>query len=79
MKTLKITFATLLIAFTLTSCREQTEAEKMEEQAEELIENAEDAKIKDDKVKIESPDGSETKIKYDEDGNVEKIKTDDNS
>jgi hypothetical protein len=42
-----------------------------------MIDNADEVKIKEDKVKIENADGSETKIKYDENGNVEKIKTDD--
>jgi hypothetical protein len=44
-----------------------------------MIENADKVDVKEDKVKIENEDGSETKIKYDDNGNVEKMKTDDNS
>ena len=51
--------------------------ETTEEQAQEMIDNADRDKIKEEKVKIENADGFETKIKYDENGNVEKIKTDD--
>lgn len=67
-----------IAGLSLTSCREE-EPQTKEEQAEELIEEGEVTKEKEDKVKLESPDGSETKIKYDENGEVEKIKTDDNS
>jgi hypothetical protein len=66
----------LLLAIFLMSCR--NEPQTPEEKAERLIEEGEVTKEKEDKVKLESPDGSETKIKYDEEGNVEKIKTDDN-
>jgi hypothetical protein len=75
MKFLKLTVFSLFLAGSLVACREQT----TEEKAEEMIDEAVEVKEKDDKVKIESPNGDETKIKYDEDGNVEKIKTDDNS
>ncbi|AGC76116.1 hypothetical protein LX97_00791 [Nonlabens dokdonensis] len=72
LKTLLV-LAILSIAFT--SCREEKTAE---ETASEMIENGDQVKVKEDKVKIENEDGSETKIKYDEFGSVEKIKTDDN-
>ncbi|ALM21421.1 hypothetical protein AAT17_09345 [Nonlabens sp. MIC269] len=59
----------------LTACRDE---KTPEEQANDLIENADEIKSKEDKVKLENEDGTDAKIKYDEDGNVEKIKTDDN-
>lgn len=64
----------LLCSISLIACRK--EAETAEEKAENLIENADDTKVKENKVKIENEDGSEAKIKYDENGNVEKVKTD---
>ncbi len=72
LKTLLV-LAICTIAFT--SCREE---KSPEETANEMIENGDEVKVKEDKVKIENEDGSETKIKYDESGDVEKIKTDDN-
>ncbi|MGJ8683563.1 MAG: hypothetical protein ACSHWW_03000 [Nonlabens sp.] len=68
-------FLVSIFALSLTACR--NEAETAEEKAQEMIENADEVKVKEDKVKIENADGSETKIKYDENGNVEKVKTDD--
>jgi len=71
-------FAMLTISTSLISCRdtEKTEAETIIEEAKE---DGAEIEMKDggNKVKIENPDGSETKIKTD-DGDV-KIKTDDNS
>ncbi|GAK90297.1 MULTISPECIES: hypothetical protein [Nonlabens] len=64
----------LLFSISLTACR--NEAETAEEKAEDLIENADEMKVKEDKIKIENEDGSEAKIKYDENGDVEKVKTD---
>ncbi|WP_405350422.1 hypothetical protein [Nonlabens sp. Asnod3-H03] len=64
----------LLFSISLTACR--NEAEIAEEKAEDLIENADEMKVKEDKIKIENEDGSEAKIKYDENGDVEKVKTD---
>lgn len=74
--TLRTVAFLFLTTLAFTSCRDEQTAE---EKAEDMIENAENVKVKEDKVKIENEDGSETKIKYDENGEVEKIKTDDNS
>ncbi|KEZ92826.1 hypothetical protein [Nonlabens ulvanivorans] len=68
------TLLILLFSISLIACR--NEAETAEEKAEDLIENADDMKVKEDKIKIENEDGSEAKIKYDENGDVEKVKTD---
>jgi len=77
MKTVfKVSLLAAVFAITFTSCREDEKT--TDETVEEMIENGEEVKIKEDKVKIENADGSETKIKYDDNGNVEKIKTDDN-
>lgn len=76
--TLKLGAIALFTAISFASCRDTEEKEETtEEQAQEMIDNADEVKIKEDKVKIENADGSETKIKYDENGNVEKITTDD--
>ncbi|EAQ38961.2 hypothetical protein MED134_00040 [Dokdonia sp. MED134] len=78
MKTLKIGAIALgIMAVSLTSCKEKkTEAEQAIEEAKE---NAAEIKEKntDDgyKLKTENTNGSETKVKVDEDGEV-KIKTD---
>jgi uncharacterized protein YxeA len=74
--TLRILALLFITALAFTSCRDEKTAE---EKAQDMIENANETKVKEDKVKIENEDGSETKIKYDENGDVEKIKTDDNS
>lgn len=74
-KLLKTLFVLCICFIAFTSCRDE---KTPEETANEMIENADEIKTKDDKVKIENEDGSESKIKYDEDGNVEKVKTDDN-
>ena len=65
---------TAIATLSLTSCREEEDKTGVDA----MIENADEVKVKEDKIKIENADGSETKIKYDENGNVEKIKTDDN-
>lgn len=72
----KISLLATVMVCSFTSCRE--EEKTTNETAQEMIDEAEEVDTKDDKVKIKSADGSETKIKYDENGNVEKIKTDDN-
>lgn len=74
--TIKIITILSITVWAFISCRDEKSAE---EKAQNIIENADDIKIKEDKVKIENKDGSETKIKYDKNGEVEKIKTDDNS
>lgn len=76
--TFKSLFLTALFAVTLTSCREEDKTMTTEETAQEMINEGDNVDVKEDKVKIENADGSETKIKYDDNGNVEKIKTDDN-
>lgn len=43
-----------------------------------MIDDADNVEVSDDKVKLENADGSETKVKYDENGEIEKVKTDDN-
>ena len=68
-------FATVL-AVVFTSCRE--EEKSTDETVQEMIDDGDNVKVKEDKIKIENQDGTETKIKYDDNGNVEKIKTDDN-
>jgi len=73
---IKIASFLFITAVAFTSCRDENTAE---ETADEMIENADKVDVKEDKVKIENEDGSETKIKYDDNGNVEKMKTDDNS
>ncbi|KQC32003.1 MULTISPECIES: hypothetical protein [Nonlabens] len=79
MKTLlKVTFIAAAMVVSFASCRENEEM-TTEETAQEMIDNGDNVEVKEDKVKIENNDGSETKIKYDDNGNVEKIKTDDNS
>ncbi|MGB3590472.1 MAG: hypothetical protein WBA16_02195 [Nonlabens sp.] len=74
MKILKNLVAILLFAFALTACREEPTTE---EKVDAMIEDAETVKTKEDKVKLENADGTETKIKYDENGEIEKVKTDD--
>ncbi|WP_124979383.1 hypothetical protein [Nonlabens xiamenensis] len=74
---LKSLLLVALFAVALTSCRDEEKSQ--EETVNEMIENGDEVKVKEDKVKIENEDGSETKIKYDDDGQVEKVKTDDNS
>jgi hypothetical protein len=71
--------AAICLAFTVvfTSCRDEEE-KTTEEVAEEMINEGDNVEVSEDKVKIENNDGSETKIKYDDDGSVEKIKSDDN-
>lgn len=77
MKTIfKVSLFSIALAAAFVSCRD--EEKTTEETAQEMIDNGDNVEIKEDKVKIENEDGSETKIKYDENGNVEKIKTDDN-
>ena len=61
----------------ISSCREE-QGDDNNDTVEEMIEDADNVEVKDNKIKIENNDGSETKIKYDDDGTVEKIKTDDN-
>ncbi|WP_405370519.1 hypothetical protein [Nonlabens sp. Asnod2-A12] len=72
---LKTSALLLLTTVALGSCREE---KTIEETANEMIENGDKVEVKDDKVKIENEDGSEAKIKYDENGEIEKVKTDDN-
>ncbi|BAO54431.1 hypothetical protein [Nonlabens marinus] len=77
MKTIfKVSLFSLALAAAMVSCR--NEEESADDAVQEMIENGDEVKIKEDKIKIEDADGDETKIKYDENGNVEKIKTDDN-
>lgn len=77
MKTIfKVSLLAAVFAISFTSCRDEDKT--TDETVEEMIENGDEVKIKEDKVKIENEDGTETKIKYDESGNVEKVKTDDN-
>ncbi len=75
MKNLKIAIAALgIMAVSLTSCKEKkTEAEQLKD---EMREEGAEIKEKDGKFKAEAPDGTEVKIKTDEDGT--KIKVDDN-
>jgi len=76
---LTVLFLSLTFVFTV-SCRDVDDKETaQEEKVEALIEEADNVEVKKDKVKLESPDGSETKVKYDENGEIEKVKTDDNS
>ncbi len=76
---LSILFLSLTLVFAV-SCRDVDDKETaQEEEVEALIEEADNVEVKEDKVKLESPDGSETKVKYDENGEIEKVKTDDNS
>ena len=68
-----------VIALAVTNCRDVEDSKTaQEEKVENLIEEADNVEVKEDKIKLESPDGSETKVKYDENGEIEKIKTDDN-
>lgn len=79
MKTIfKVSLFAAVFALAFTSCREEEETMTTEETAQEMIEDGDHVEVSEDKVKIENHDGSETKIKYDDDGSVEKIKTDDN-
>ena len=74
---LKLGAITLFTAISFASYIDTEEKEETtDEQSQEMIDNADEVKIKEDKVKIENTNGSETKRKYDENGNVEKIKTD---
>ena len=81
MKTLiKPAVILFITAIAFSSCRDVEDGQTaQEEKVENLIEEADNVEVKKDKVKLESPDGSETKIKYDENGEIEKVKTDDNS
>ena len=77
MKTIfKVSLFSLALAAAFVSCRDEDKDE--DDTVQEMIDNGDEVKIKEDKIKIEDEDGSETKIKYDDNGNVEKIKTDDN-
>jgi|GEM_PF-6647387 len=77
MKTIfKVSLFSLALVAAFVSCRD--EEHTADEHAQEMIDNGDHVEVKDDKVKIENADGSETKIKYDDNGDVEKIKTDDN-
>ncbi|WP_194849991.1 hypothetical protein [Nonlabens antarcticus] len=77
MKTIfKVFLFSIALAAAFVSCREEDKT--AEENAQEMIDNGDNVEVSDDKVKIENEDGSETKIKYDDNGNVEKVKTDDN-
>lgn len=72
-------FMSLFLTVSLTSCREQTEKEKV---INEMNEKGADVKVKrdGDKIKMET-DNKKVKIKTDNDGNVEikeKTKNDDN-
>lgn len=69
-------FMAALLTFSLTSCREQTEKEKV---IEDMKDDGASMKVKDggDKIKMETDD-KEVKIKTDDDGDT-KIKTDDNN
>jgi uncharacterized lipoprotein YehR (DUF1307 family) len=67
----------LLLSVSITSCREQTEKEKV---IEEMTDQGAEVKVKrdGDKIKMETDD-KKVKIKTDNDGNVEiKKKTKDN-
>ena len=76
---LTVLFLSLTLVFAV-SCRDVDDKETaQEEKVEALIEEADNVEVKEDKVKLESPDGSQTKVKYDENGEIEKVKTDDNS
>ncbi len=76
---LTVLFLSLTLVFAV-SCRDVDDKDSaQEEEVEALIEEADNVEVKEDKVKLESPDGSETKVKYDENGEIEKVKTDDNS
>ncbi|ARN78415.1 hypothetical protein BST97_10695 [Nonlabens spongiae] len=76
---LSILFLSLTLVFAV-SCRDVDDKETaQEEEVEALIEDADNVEVKEDKLKLESPDGSEIKVKYDENGEIEKVKTDDNS
>lgn len=80
-KVILLSLTALTISFT--SCRDKKETSEVETEVETIIEEAKengseiDVSEEGDKIKIESPDGDETKIKMDEDGI--KIKTDDNN
>ncbi len=77
---IKVSIAILAMTATLSSCRDaEDEKTETEMEVEQMIDDADKVEVKDDKIKVESPDGSETKIKYDENGEIEKVKTDDNS
>lgn len=76
---LTVLFLSLTLVFAV-GCRDVDDKDSaQEEEVEALIEEADNVEVKEDKVKLESPDGSETKVKYDENGEIEKVKTDDNS
>ena len=81
MKSLKIGAIALgIMAVSFTSCKEKkTEAETLKDQLEEEGATIEESTDDDGnyKMKAETPDGDEVKIKVDEDGTT-KIKTDDN-
>ncbi len=73
------TFMALFLALSLTSCREQTEKERV---IDEMNDQGAEVKVKrdGDKIKMETDD-KKVKIKTDSDGNVkikEKTKNDDN-
>jgi hypothetical protein len=78
----KVTILVLaLMAISFTSCRDQEKEEMSETETiiQEARDNGSEIDVSDDgtKVKIEAPNGDETKIKMDDDG--VKIKTDDNN
>jgi len=68
-------FMVTILTFSLTSCREQTEKERV---IEDMKDDGASMEVKDggDKIKMKTED-KEVKIKTDDDGDT-KIKTDDN-
>ncbi|MGJ8592038.1 MAG: hypothetical protein ACSHXF_05795 [Aquaticitalea sp.] len=78
-KVIFMSFMALFLTVSLTSCREQTEKEKLIEEMEDegaTIKTSDDG----DKIKMET-DNKEVKIKTDDDGDVkikEKTENDDN-
>lgn len=78
-KVIFMSFMALFMAMSFTSCREQTEKEKV---IDEMNDQGADVKVNEDgdKIKMETED-KKVKIKTDEDGDVtikEKTKNDDN-
>ena len=68
-KVIFMTFMALFLSVSFTSCREQTEKEKV---IEEMTDKGAEVKVKrdGDKIKMET-DNKKVKIKTDSDGNVE--------
>lgn len=76
----KLVLFLFITSIAFSSCRDVEDGQTpQEEKVENLIEEADNVEVKKDKIKVQSPDGSETKVKYDENGDIEKVKTDDNS